>query len=373
MEPEEEEEEAAPPDPSSFGVYYARLLHQQNMLQDGVRTEAYRRAILSNAVDFEGKVVLDVGSGTGILSFFAAQAGAARVYSVEASNMADQAARLVAANGYGGEGRVLYEKAVPSSLLQSPSPPKIVVVKGRVEDVELPERVDIIVSEPLGFFLVHERMLEALVIARKRFLKAQGKIFPSSASLFVVPLTDPVLWNEQAAKASFWRSCDFYRVDLSSLESQALDEYFGQAAVGYFSSDSQLCDTPCVKHFDFSTLTLRQLREFSIPLDFVASTTNLCHGLGCWFDAHFFAGSTQKTTLSTSPSQPGTHWYQCKLLFRRPLALNASQRIVGSLRAAVNDRLSYDLDIQLKLDGTDIATTQIVRLDDQMYHYLQTQ
>ena len=70
------DETERPPDPSAFGVYYARLQHQQNMLQDVVRTDTYRRAIVGNADDFRGKVVLDVGAGTGILSFFAAQAGA---------------------------------------------------------------------------------------------------------------------------------------------------------------------------------------------------------------------------------------------------------------------------------------------------------
>lgn len=61
------------------------------MMQDYVRTATYQKAIFDNAIDFEGKVVLDVGAGSGILSFFAAQAGAAKVYAVEASCMAQHA------------------------------------------------------------------------------------------------------------------------------------------------------------------------------------------------------------------------------------------------------------------------------------------
>lgn len=61
------------------------------MLQDFVRTYTYQRAILSNLNDFKDKVVLDVGAGSGILSFFAAQAGAKRIYAVEASTMAHYA------------------------------------------------------------------------------------------------------------------------------------------------------------------------------------------------------------------------------------------------------------------------------------------
>jgi histone-arginine methyltransferase CARM1 len=58
------------------------------MLQDYIRTSTYQRAILQNADDFNGRVVLDVGCGSGILSFFAVQAGAKKVYAVEASSMA---------------------------------------------------------------------------------------------------------------------------------------------------------------------------------------------------------------------------------------------------------------------------------------------
>lgn len=56
--------------------------------QDYIRTGTYQRAILSNMSDFRDKIVLDVGAGSGILSFFAAQAGAKKVYAVEASSMA---------------------------------------------------------------------------------------------------------------------------------------------------------------------------------------------------------------------------------------------------------------------------------------------
>ena len=115
-----------------FTQFYAQLLHQGNMLQDLTRTGTYRHAFLSNSLDFQDKVVLDVGTGTGILAIFAIQAGARKVYAVEASESAVMARILVEANGYAN---------------------KIEVIQAKLEEVLLPELVDIIISEPIGFLL----------------------------------------------------------------------------------------------------------------------------------------------------------------------------------------------------------------------------
>jgi type I protein arginine methyltransferase len=66
-------------DPTYFS-YYAQFVHQQNMLQDSVRTSLYQTAIMSNAQSlFKDKTVMDLGAGSGILSYFAVKAGADRV------------------------------------------------------------------------------------------------------------------------------------------------------------------------------------------------------------------------------------------------------------------------------------------------------
>lgn len=59
------------------------LYHQKEMLEDGVRMRAYHDAVFLNKQCFEGKTVLDVGTGSGILAVWAAQAGARKVYAVE--------------------------------------------------------------------------------------------------------------------------------------------------------------------------------------------------------------------------------------------------------------------------------------------------
>ena len=71
--------------------FYGSLSQQQNVIQDFVMTATYHRAILQNHTDSRDKVVLDAGCGSGILSFFAVQAGAWRVYAVDASSVAQYA------------------------------------------------------------------------------------------------------------------------------------------------------------------------------------------------------------------------------------------------------------------------------------------
>ena len=65
---------------TQYFQFYGYLSQQQNMMQDYIRTSTYQKAILSNMTDFRDKVVLDVGAGSGILSFFAQQAGARKVF-----------------------------------------------------------------------------------------------------------------------------------------------------------------------------------------------------------------------------------------------------------------------------------------------------
>ena len=181
------------------------------MLADYVRTGTYQKAILNNSADFYDKVVLDVGTGTGILAFFAAQAGARKVYAVDASDAANVAQALVQGNGFST---------------------KIQVIKGKLEEIELPEKVDIIISEPIGFLLVHERMLETYIAARDKFLKPGGLMMPTTGTIFLCPFTDDALYKEHCARASFFENTNFYGVDFSAITAQAYREYFSQAIVG---------------------------------------------------------------------------------------------------------------------------------------------
>lgn len=167
---------------SQYFQFYGYLSQQQNMMQDYVRTSTYQKAILGNSSDFSGKTILDVGAGSGILSFFALQAGANKVYAIEASNMANFAQQLVHANQVDD---------------------RIIIIPGKIEEVELPQMVDVIISEPMGYMLYNERMLETYLHARK-WLKPGGKMYPSEGDLHIAPFSDEALYMEQYNKANFW-------------------------------------------------------------------------------------------------------------------------------------------------------------------------
>lgn len=140
---------------------------------------------------------------------------------------------------------------------------------------------------------------------------------------------------------------------------------------------ASLLSTATAKHvIDFMRDEPESLDEIAIPLDFVIDGPALCHGLACWFTVDFNGGDVS-VTLDTGPDQPGTHWYQCRLLLKQPLAVNAGQRIVGSLRMSANERYSYHLVLSMGLagseastvDGSAITSTVAVNLADQQYSF----
>lgn len=312
--------------------YYGMLQHQQNMLQDYIRTGTYYSAITENAGDFAGKAVMDVGCGSGILSLFAAKAGARVVYAVEASNMATFARQLAESNPEIGS--------------------RIKVVYGKVEEIELPEKVDILVSEPMGTLLVNERMLESYIFARDKFLKPGGKLFPRIGRIHVAAFSDSMLYAEVAGKASFWQQPSFYGVDLTCLQAPAAAGYFAQVVVDQIPPNVLVSNT-AAQAFDFSTCTEGELQDFTIPLSLQVAAPCTVHGIASWFDV-LFDGSTVQRYLSTSPGLPVTHWFQLRCLLQNPLIVaRPGETVSGELRLVAHARQSYDVHLTLRAPGVE--------------------
>jgi protein arginine N-methyltransferase 1 len=135
------------------------------MVSDAERTGAYRRAIRATVSPED--VVLDIGTGSGIMAIFSCQAGAARVYAVDSSDIIAVARRLAAANGFAD---------------------RIHCIQQDVRPVELPERVDVIISELITSAVLGDRIEEMAALARERFLRPQtGRTVPQTVGLGLPP------------------------------------------------------------------------------------------------------------------------------------------------------------------------------------------
>ena len=239
-----------------FFYYYGQLAHQQNMLQDSVRTGTYNKAILMNKKNLKGKVVLDVGTGSGILAMFAVQAGAKKVYAVEASGMARYAKRIIEHNNMGD---------------------KITVILGKIEDIELPEKVDVIISEPMGFMLVHERMLESYIIARQKFMKPSGLMMPTVGRLYCSVFSDDTLYYDVFSKAAFWNNKNFYGLKIDNMLADSQRENFLQAVVGYITPSSLLTEETCKHEIHFDKDTVEDLAHIEMNFSFTINRTGIKH------------------------------------------------------------------------------------------------
>ncbi|XP_038625443.1 histone-arginine methyltransferase CARM1-like [Tachyglossus aculeatus] len=330
---------------TQYFQFYGYISQQQNMMQDFVRTATYHRAILQNHMDFKDKVILDVGCGSGILSFFAVQAGARKVYAVEASAVAQYAEILVKNNNLSD---------------------KIIVLSGKIEEVLLPESVDVVISEPMGYMLFNERMLESYLHSKK-WLKSKGMMFPTFGDIHLAPFSDEQLYMEHCSRANFWYQQCFYGVNLTSLRNAAVEEYFRQPIVDTF--DIRILMARTVKYtINFAEAEEEDLHRVEIPFVFHMVQSGLIHGLAFWFDVAF-VGSLVTVWLSTAPTEPLTHWYQVRCLLQTPLYVKEGETLSGKVLFVANKRQSYDIQIVAMVDQTGFTSGNILDLKNPFFRY----
>ena len=342
----------------SYFNYYSKMSNQMVMLQDRVRTSLYRRALMANPPEFSGKTIMDVGAGSGVLSFFSAMAGAEKVIAVEASDIVHTLKLLLHGN----------------PQLQ---PEKFRVVHKFLEDLTLDDLdsselkcADTLVSEPIGTFLFNERMIETYLHARDLFLKDGGSMFPSRGRLVMQPFSDCSLYQDMISRAQFWSQRDYYGVDLSAALPRAVGEQFQQPVVDHLDPNV-LMSKPNHSDFDFRTLQVADLKRMVIPLEYEFSQPGIMHGLAGWFDLAF-DGSTDPIAFSTAPWCASTHWFQIMFLLLTPLAVNCGQRVTGNLTMTANNQQSYHIEIYLQVEGTSPLITSksaMIDLKDPDFRY----
>lgn len=303
------------------GYYFDSYSHvsiHETMLRDAPRTSSYAAA-LSTPGFLTGKVVLDVGCGTGILCMLAARAGAKKVIGIDYSSMIEQSRKVIAANGYSEQ---------------------ITLIRGKMEECVMPvDEVDVIVSEWMGYGLYFENMVSSVLFARDSLLVEGGVLMPSHAMLYIEAMSA----EGSEDRVGWWG--DVYGFDMTHCAHLLTKE----AQVQEVDQESIVSDRALAHTLDMATATDASL-DFSAPFSLCLTADAHVRSFAVSFDVDFRlpAGSSQTTTtLSTAAQAQPTHWRQTVLWLQSDYVeqWSVGDVICGSLeyrRRSVNKR-DYDL------------------------------
>ena len=271
-----------------------------SLLADKARTQSYRRAIFETVK--AGDIVLDLGTGTGILAFFACQAGAQRVYAVEQCEIVEVAKEVCCKNGFAD--RVIF--------FREPS-----------YRVALPEKVDVLLTETVGNFGLEEGILGLIIDARKRFLKEHGAIIPRSIQLFIAP----VECSEAYQKIDTCNS-DLYGVDFSPMRSYAVNNFYPVVLEPRFL----LGDPAALLPMTFSDLETTDVRN---EVSLTAKRRGVLHGIGGWFALEL----ARDLFLSDAPPLATPNWAHAFFPLEQPVSLEQGDRLRVTICSADNGGL----------------------------------
>jgi len=252
-----------------------------------------------------GDIVLDVGAGSGILSVFAARAGAARVYAVERTPIAGLAVQLAAAND---------------------AADTVTVIHGDIIDIELPEPVDVIVSEWLGGFGIDEGMLAPVIAARDRWLKPGGVMIPHSVTAWTALVHDRYL----ADMIEFLRENPF-GLKLEVLVEDTVNEIIYSGTFRHLAADDVRSEPRRLWTTNTDRIPLEQAQaphqaETVLPIH----DHGTANALALWFSAEL----APDIPLSVGPGDPPTHWGMTTAPLRSPVQLTPGMVIRARVRTA---------------------------------------
>lgn len=289
---------------SSYGHY---SIHEE-MLKDKVRTESYRDFMYLNPEVFKDKVVLDVGCGTGILSMFAARAGAKMVIGVDQSEIIYQAMDIVRSN-----------------QLQD----RVTLIKGRIEEVKLPvEKVDIIISEWMGYFLLFESMLDSVLYARDLYLAEGGSVYPDRCTISLAAVGDTEKHQDRIA---FWD--DVYGFKMACMKRAVVPE----AVVQVLKPDTLISEPAVIQGIDCNAVSLSEL-EFASDFCLKITDSTDCTAIVGYFDIFFDRDCGNKVMFSTGPQVTKTHWKQTVFLLENPIPVQAGEELQGRITVRKNKK-----------------------------------
>ena len=299
-----------------FNSYSSFYIHEE-MIKDYVRTNSYRKAIEGNPEAFKDKIVLDIGCGTSILSIFAARAGAKHVYALEFADIADYAREIVKRNGLSD---------------------KITIIKSKVEEAVLPvDKVDIIISEWMGYFLLYESMLDTVLYARDKWLAKDGLILPDKSTIHIAGFEDV---DYKKSKLDFWDGVG-YDIDMTVLRPTVMSEPLIDVC------QSQYINTNSYKILDIDLYTVKKEDlDFSSSYELTFNRSDSFSGLISWFDI-VFSKLPNPVEFSTSPYVKATHWKQVVFYTEKDISVNRGDVVKGSFAARKSKKNPRELDVKI--------------------------
>ena len=269
----------------------------RSMIVDSERMGTYLRAVLATVKP--GDVVLDVGCGTGVLSFFACMAGAARVYAIEQSPVIELAQELSVRNGFDD---------------------RVVFLNDWSTEIELPEPADVLVTETIGNAAVDEGILGWVIDARTRLLRPGGAIIPERLSLWTAAAES---WDDHAL-VDDWRAPAF-TLDLSAARERASSTLWWVD----LAAKNLIADPHLVAEIELGSVDDSSVRGSGVMS---SGRRGTIHGLACWFDAELSPG----IRVSNAPPAAAPSWSQALLPIERGLAALPGDEFSWSVEAAAN-------------------------------------
>ncbi len=307
--------------PAMFEGFGAIDVHRR-MLADKVRLDAYADAIAQ--VVKPGMAVLDAGTGSGVLACLAALAGARVVYAVDRSELMDVAAETARRSGVDEQIRL---------------------IRGDFGTVQLPEPVDVIVTETFGALALAEGSAPDLEACVKRNLKPDGQVIPRGVRLHVAPVGARGAFDDAMDAFGTYRG-----VDLSALREPALGRAMTQDALpeSLMHPGAVIADVP---YPGMGAVVGGTARFEGLPAGELV-------GLMGWFTLDLCEG----VELPTGPADPETHWKKTFLpLEPRPVAADATLDVEVALQAPADDRRALEVETRWRMGEAEGRVVHRVR------------